>query len=173
MTLSLHLGPLTRIAIVLVSANPLIELRPFARVYAVRLFRVYWGSQGFTPGHRPCSALQDAPARRTRSCEILKLERAIGILDWLFTPRPESEERVARHYPFGPPRTFRPASSCSGLDRMISRSRPVARRGGTTRSLTGCVAYRRRGNGSRIKHCRAAFRLRTIGFPEPRRLGAA
>lgn len=55
---------------------------------------------------------------------------------WLFTPWPASEERVARHLPFGPPPTFPSASTCAGQDRMVSRFCSVARRGGTTRFPT-------------------------------------
>lgn len=87
--------------------------------------------------HRPYSALPDKLPRTTRSCEILLPGRAICSLGWLFTPWPESEDGVARHVLFGPPPVFRPASTCSGQDRLTSRSPSVARCGGTTPSLTG------------------------------------
>ncbi len=50
----------------------------------------------------------------------LREEPATTELDWSFAPRPKSEERIARQNPCGPPPGFRPASSCSGLDRSVS-----------------------------------------------------
>ncbi len=55
----------------------------------------------------------------------LRGEPAITGLDWSFAPSPRSWERIARQNPFGPPRGFRPASPCPGLDRPVSGLPPV------------------------------------------------
>ncbi len=55
----------------------------------------------------------------------LRGEPAITGLDWSFAPSPRSWERIAHQNPFGPPRGFRPASPCPGLDRPVSGLPPV------------------------------------------------
>lgn len=135
-----------------------------------RAFGVYWQGQGFTPTHHACSALPHGLPRRRRSCEILSREPAISDLDWLFTPRPESEERIARHDPFGPPPEFPPASTCSGLDRPVSGARSVAGCGVTTPSLTENVPAGEGGTSPPSEPPGTALRLRTFGFPAPQRL---
>lgn len=50
----------------------------------------------------------------------LRGEPAITGLGWSFAPSPRSWERFAHQNPFGPPRGFRPASPCPGLDRPVS-----------------------------------------------------
>jgi hypothetical protein len=69
-------------------------------------------------------------------CDQLRGERAITSLDKPFTPRPKSTERVARQNPFGPPPSFRLASPCSGLDRLVSRVMGVTSRTIHTSPLT-------------------------------------
>ena len=58
----------------------------------------------------------------------LRGERAITSLDKPFTPSRRSTERVARQNPFGPPPSFRPASSCPRQDRLVSRVTGVTSR---------------------------------------------
>lgn len=60
---------------------------------ALRSLRV---KRGFYAPTSTSSALRTTPARRRLSLEILREERAMPALVWLFTPWPESEERVAR-----------------------------------------------------------------------------
>lgn len=102
--------------------------------------------------------------RRTQSCEILRREPANSALDWLFTPRPESEERVARQHPFGRPPSFRTASTCSGLDRTVSGSMSVARCGGTTPTLNGRVRTEAKGTGPIARAVRTAVPSAVLRF---------
>ena len=48
------------------------------------------------------------------------MEPAITQFDWSFAPIPDSTEAVALDYPIGRPRTFRYASSWSGIDHWVS-----------------------------------------------------
>lgn len=137
------------------------RLSPHARLRGStvsRLFGVYRSGQGFLPTHQTSSALRDGPPRPTRSCEILTREPAITELGWLFTPRPGSEERVARHQPYGLPRAFRRASTCPGLDRPVSDSRHVARARRYHAVPDRTRPGGRHGNGSRTEY-------RPVGCP--------
>jgi hypothetical protein len=76
-------------------------------------------------------------------CDQLRRERAISSLDKPFTPTLSSTERVARHNPFGPPPSFRPASPWPSLDRLASRVMGVTSRTYHTPPLTRRLrAYR-------------------------------
>lgn len=101
----------------------------------------------FTGGGRDCSPRfarvvlyrtgclhADDPARSIGRSQPLPY--SIGFLPLGLDQR--SELHV--NNPCGPPPLFRKASTCPGQDRMVSGSRPVARRGGTTPSLTGSVS---------------------------------
>lgn len=88
----------------------------------------------------------------------------MSILGWLFTPWPGSEEGIARHQPYGPPREFLPASTCLGQDRMVSGSRSVTTRGFPTRSLAVCVAGTVPGTNPDIE-CRLVYTVADIRFP--------
>ncbi len=79
------------------------------------------GGRGLSRPLHPQSVLY--PAARPPAalpCEALRREPAITGLDWPFTPRRGSGERIARQNPFGPPPGFRPASPCPRLDRPVS-----------------------------------------------------
>lgn len=67
----------------------------------------------------PIGALPRQQAPGSLGWDPLREEPATTELDWSFAPRPKSEERIARQNPCGPPPGFRPASSCSGLDRSV------------------------------------------------------
>lgn len=67
----------------------------------------------------PISALPYQQPLGALGWDPLREEPATTELDWSFAPRPKSEERIARQNPCGPPPGFRPASSCSGLDRSV------------------------------------------------------
>src|SRR3989304_3039974 len=54
------------------------------------------------------------------SCDSFRGEPAIPGLDWPFTPMPRSIEGFAHQHRFGPPPSFRRASTCPGIDRRDS-----------------------------------------------------
>lgn len=88
----------------------------------------------------------------------------MSILGWLFTPWPESEEGIARHQPYGPPREFLPASTCFGQDRMVSGSRYVTPRGFPTRSLAVRVVGSVQGTKPSIE-IRSVYTVADIRLP--------
>lgn len=67
----------------------------------------------------PISALPHKQTLGGLGWDPLREEPATTELDWSFAPMPKSEERIARQNPCGPPPGFRPASSCSGIDRSV------------------------------------------------------
>jgi hypothetical protein len=73
----------------------------------------------------PTSALPHRLPRPRLTYELLREEPAISRLDWSFAPIPRSSDGIARHNLFGPPRTFRYASACPGIDRLVSGIRTV------------------------------------------------
>eukprot|EP00829_Urostomides_striatus_P009808 TRINITY_DN2189_c0_g1_i1.p1 TRINITY_DN2189_c0_g1~~TRINITY_DN2189_c0_g1_i1.p1 ORF type:complete len:299 (-),score=-93.95 TRINITY_DN2189_c0_g1_i1:673-1569(-) len=71
----------------------------------------------------PCFSISALPHQRPRSglgSGPLRKELAITRLDWSLAPSPRSGEQIARQNPFEPPLGFRLASSCPGLDRLVS-----------------------------------------------------
>ena len=100
----------------------------------------------------------------------LREEPATTELDWSFAPRPKSEERIARQNPCGPPPSFRPASSCSGLDRSVSGSH----RGdysGAHRTLLLSKTFVNVNFHSCLQYLNTKrFWMRAIGFPSLTRL---
>ena len=83
------------------------------------------GDRGLSAPASPISALPRGPPPGRPGWDPLRGEPAITGLDWSFAPSPRSWERIAHQNPFGPPRGFRPASPCPGLDRPVSGLPPV------------------------------------------------
>ncbi len=83
------------------------------------------GDRGLSAPASPISALPRGHPPGRPGWDPLRGEPAITGLDWSFAPSPRSWERIAHQNPFGPPRGFRPASPCPGLDRPVSGLPPV------------------------------------------------
>ena len=125
MTLSPHFGALTPVWVVPLSAPRLTPGEPASPLLRGPRVRSLTRGRGlFGPGPL-ISALPRGLPRGRPGCDPLRGEPAITGLDWSFAPSPGSWERFARQNPFGPPRGFRPASPCPGLDRPVSGLPPV------------------------------------------------
>lgn len=73
--------------------------------------------------HPPGATIRAVPCRQPRprlDCGPIRREPAISGLDWSFATRPRSGQRIAHQNACGPPRAFRPASTCPGLARPLS-----------------------------------------------------
>ena len=113
-----------------------------------RQVRSLTGGRSLSAPAPPISALPHRPPPGRPGWDPLRGEPAITGLDWSFAPSPRSWERFAHQNPFGPPRGFRPASPCPGLDRPVS-------------GLTAVTAGPFRPRPSRVAP------LRAVGFPTP------
>ena len=120
LTLSQHLGALTRVWVVPLSAHRLFPWNPSPPIYGAGRFGVQKRGWAFRPTHPQLVALPRQQPPGGLGCDPLRGEPAITELDWSFAPRPGSEERIARQNPCGPPPGFRLASPCPGLDRSVS-----------------------------------------------------
>ena len=113
-----------------------------------RQVRSLTGGRSLSAPAPPISALPHRQPPGRPGWDPLRGEPAITGLDWSFAPSPRSWERFAHQNPFGPPRGFRPASPCPGLDRPVS-------------GLTAVTAGPFRPRPSRVAP------LRAVGFPAP------
>lgn len=68
----------------------------------------------------PIGALPHHPSPARSYYGMFRREPANSGFDWTFTPRRRSKERFAYQHPYGPPRSFRHASSCPRLDHPVS-----------------------------------------------------
>ena len=118
----------------------------------------------------PIGALPYPQPPGSLGLDPLREEPATTELDWSFAPRPKSEERIARQNPCGPPPGFRPASTCSGLDRSVSGSH----RGdytGTHRTLLLSKTFITFNIHSYLQYrIMKRYWMRAIGFPTHSRL---
>lgn len=76
--------------------------------------------RGFYSTVTTIRAVPCRPPRPRLDCGPIRGEPAISGLDGSFATRPRSGQRIAHQYACGPPRAFRPASTCPGLARPLS-----------------------------------------------------
>ena len=76
--------------------------------------------RGFHPPVTTIRAVQRRPPHPRLDYGPIRGEPAISGLDWSFATRPRSGQRIAHQNACGPPRAFRPASTCPGLARPLS-----------------------------------------------------
>ena len=131
-----------------------------------RRIRGLKGRLGLSALGPPISALPHRPPLGGLGCDPLRGEPAITGLDWSFAPRPRSGERFARQNPFGPPRGFRPASPCPGLDRPVSGLAAVAPGPGGPRPSPAFALRGARSRVTRPAQGRDAG-CGHVGFPSP------
>ena len=120
LTLSQHLGTLTSVWVASLSALGAYPPGPVSKGLRRRQIRSLRERRNLSVPYIPISALPRRLPRSGLCCDILRRELAITGLDWPFAPSPRSEDRIARQNPFRPPRCFRAASPCPGLDRPVS-----------------------------------------------------
>ena len=120
LTFSQHLGTLTTVWVASLSASGAYPPGPVLRGLQRRQIRSLKEERTLSDPYSPISALPRRLPRSELCCDILRRELAITGLDWSFAPSPKSKDRIARQNPIRPPRRFRAASPCQGLDRPVS-----------------------------------------------------
>ena len=115
------------------------------------------GWRGLSPPNHPISALPRHLPRRRSSCGKLRGEPAISGLDWTFTPIRGSSERFARQHRFGPPPSFRWASTWPRIDRPVSGLLPMTQGEHTSPLVPNGTADSRFRSGYGVDHLNLAI----------------
>ena len=138
MTLSKNLGTLTSVWVKPLSVVNLTSHEPVSLLQRCISFRSLNGQREISFPYCPISALQEMLSPQRTPYETLRLELANASLDWFLTPIPKSHKRFARQNCCRPPAGFRPPSSCSGIDRLVSSLTAMTQRTFTRFSSQCC-----------------------------------
>ena len=138
MTLSKNLGTLTSVWVKPLSVVNLTSHEPVSLLQRCISLWSLNGWREISLPYRPISALQEMLSPQRTPYETLRLELANASLDWFLTPIPKSHKRFARQNCCRPPAGFRPPSSCSGIDRLVSSLTAMTQRTFTRFSSQCC-----------------------------------